>query len=318
MVGRSGSHFPPSAATVSGLFAAERSAAEPDSEKLKQLLKPLQVAGPFWAQSDAPANFCVPLPLNCLVKPDRDQVFAKLGWDTEQEDWLPYVEGKFAGGRWLKIDDWSSLAALPAGKLKPDDSPRVFAAPWKFAPHLHPRLAEDQRHVDRDTERGSLFLENAVQMPPETCLVYLSSLDLPDGWYRFGGEGHMVSVRCHELSTKILDLLAEPLQTSFATITPAVWGSSHYSYREPVVGQTQHHPWSVAALLTGRPSPFRYRFGGSGKTKRLARGRYAMPAGSVYVLDTPLNRSWQDWEVSWFPQEGVSFQRWGCGLALPL
>jgi len=141
----------------------------------------LQVAGPFWAESEAPENFCVPLPLNCLVKPEGEQVFAKLGWDAEEKDWLPSVEGKFASGRWLKMNDWRKLAALPAGKLKSDDSPRVYAAPWRFAPHLHPRLAEDQRRVDPDPDRGSLFLENAVQMPPETCLVYLSSLDLPNG-----------------------------------------------------------------------------------------------------------------------------------------
>ncbi|MBC1198316.1 CRISPR-associated protein Cmr3, partial [Microcystis aeruginosa BLCCF158] len=45
--------------------------------------------------------------------------------------------------------------------------------------------------------------------------------------------------------------------------------------------------------------------------------RYAVPAGTVYRLKNPLS-SWQNWQESWFPTEGVSLKRWGCGLALPL
>lgn len=43
-----------------------------------------------------------------------------------------------------------------------------------------------------------------------------------------------------------------------------------------------------------------------------------MPADTVYVLDKPLNQKWEDWDESWFPTEGYSFKRWGCGLSLPL
>jgi len=126
-------------------------------------------------------------------------------------------------------------------------------------------------------------------------------------------------VQCKELPAAVCDLLAEPIQASFATLTPAVWGSNRQSRREPVSRATREQPWQVAALFTGRPNPFRYRFGGeSGQPKRLARGRYALPAGSVYVLETPLDQPWQAWPEDWFPYEGVSFQRWGCGLALPL
>ncbi|MGG6263924.1 hypothetical protein ACQ4M3_10815 [Leptolyngbya sp. AN03gr2] len=52
--------------------------------------------------------------------------------------------------------------------------------------------------------------------------------------------------------------------------------------------------------------------------KRLSRGRYAVPAGTVYVLQEPLEIPWQDWSIDWFPKEGPSLKRWGCGLALPL
>jgi CRISPR-associated protein Cmr3 len=59
LVGRSGSSFPPSAATLSGIFAA--------SLPLKDIWS-LQLAGPFWAWNRNPQNFYVPTPLNCLVK----------------------------------------------------------------------------------------------------------------------------------------------------------------------------------------------------------------------------------------------------------
>ena len=51
--------------------------------------------------------------------------------------------------------------------------------------------------------------------------------------------------------------------------------------------------------------------------KLLSRGRYAVPAGSVYVLKESINQSWQEWDDNWFPKEGPSLKRWGCGLALP-
>jgi CRISPR-associated protein Cmr3 len=58
LVGRSGTSFPPSAATLSGLYAANSSSME---------LESLRLAGPFWAKSDDPQNFYVPTPFNYLV-----------------------------------------------------------------------------------------------------------------------------------------------------------------------------------------------------------------------------------------------------------
>jgi CRISPR-associated protein Cmr3 len=119
-----------------------------------------------------------------------------------------------------------------------------------------------------------------------------------------------------------------------ALITPAVWGSNRLSKRvpvslekrnqafygqeEPIPETTEQDVWKLEALFTERPTPFRYRLGGTGDTKLLSRGRYAVPAGSVYVLEEAINTPWQDWDVNWFPQEGPSLKRWGCGLALPL
>ncbi|MEN9216275.1 MAG: hypothetical protein Q6K90_02990 [Gloeomargarita sp. HHBFW_bins_162] len=297
LVGRAGIHFPPNATTLSGLFAAHYGA---DAMKAD---KSWLFAGPFWSLTDNPQDFYVPTPLNCLV--EDGQIKHILHWDGQT--WAPEVSGKFASRGWLPISTWLQLQ--PKAKVSPN--------PWQFCPHLHPRLELDQRRVQANEAQGSLFLENAVALPPGVCLTYLSSHELPPGWYRFGGEGHMVEVRCHTLAPSTHDLFKQPVGTHFATITPGVWGSNRLSYRWPVREKEQPF-WSDPVVLTERPQPYRYRLGGTGTGRRLSRGRYAVPAGTVYVLKEPLEKPWWDWPEEWFPQEGHSFKRWGCGFALPL
>lgn len=324
LVGLSGSTFPPSATTVSGIFAAHY---ENDA------IHNLYLAGPFWGKTKevkSQQNFYVPTPLTYLIK--NGELRHKLSWDSTRKGWFDEKgeapNDKFDKGTWLTIANWKNPT-------------QVAKAPWKFSAHLHPRLALDERRVVKTEEaQGSLFLENAVEMPSDTCLVYLSTHQLEPGWYRFGGEGHLVEISCLELNEQHLDRFKEQLQNQFALITPAVWGSNRLSYREPIYlqkGKSQKYElenpdsnnqftWSVKTLYTGRPMPFRYRLGNgnhhnnqhSHQPKLLSRGRYAVPAGTVYVLEEPLNKSWQNWDESWFPQEGPSLKRWGCGLALPL
>ena len=365
LVGRSGTRFPPSAAALSGLFAAHYNESEADTDKLNQKLKPLQFAGPFWAFDRNPQNFLVPTPFNCIAEMDRDEddedplkiktgrVKQKLFWYSNREKWLNQcnssARGKVSRNSWIPIEDWKEIAFGDRQWTCPElckklifkdnqaiftdsqvgDWPEVFGEPWEYSPHLHPKLEKEQRRVDSDLERGSLFLENAVELNPNACLVYLANDKLPNGWYRFGGEGHMVSLECHPLSGIGKKLLEEPLGKSFAFITPAIWGSNRLSQREPMMLETNQPAWEWDALLTERPSPYRYRLGGGDRARenpqekhqarRLSRGRYAMPAGSVYVLKEELQyRTWQDWPDNWFPQEYYSFKRWGCGLALPM
>lgn len=306
LVGRSGVSFPPSAAAVSGLLAAHYAEQHSNPDALRQAIDSLQLAGPFWALSDTPQNFYVPTPLNCLVKPGSASSEHCQQWDEAQQQWLPVITDKLDRKTWVAITDWKGFLV--------DSPPRsipVHRIPWKFLPHLHPRLEPDQRRVDVNHEQGSLFLENAVQLHPDACLVYLSNLSIDSGWYRFGGEGHLVDVQCEDLSQATQDLLDYPVGRSFALITPAVWGSNRLSYRYPQAWGEQ------VTVLTERPIPFRYRFGGSGKTKRLSRGRYAVPAGTLYVTQQSLP-AWHAWPNEWFPQEGVYLNRWGCGLALPM
>jgi CRISPR-associated protein Cmr3 len=300
LVGRSGAKFPPSAVTLAGLIAVAYGKDAPE-------LKSLQIAGPFWAFSTNPQNFCVPTPLNCLAKlnaePDPDQIkrgtiHETLTWKTNH--WQPQTSGKYAKDTWIPLDQWD----------KPET---VYASPWEFIPHLHPRLRlEERKVVDPEDGQGSLFLENAVQMHPDVCLVYLSNLNLTPGWYRFGGESHLIDLNCIPLTNSAKDLLEQPLGKSFALITPALWGSNRLSQRYPAAWEPE-----IQSILTDRPSPFRYRLGGEGKVKRLSRGRYAVPAGTVYVT-TEDKPPWHEWKDELFPKEGPYLNAWGCGLALPL
>ncbi len=327
LVGRSGNNFPPSAATVSGLYAAKYSqtVTNENDETIQKLdLPDLILAGPFWAYSDKPQNFYVPTPFSYLAEmnPPQDEqeirqgkITEKLTWNSKNKQWQPLKVGKFDTKTWLPIQDWLN--------------PKIVSeVPWQYLPHLHPRLEANQRRVDTSLERGSLFLENSIQMHPNTCLVYLTNTPIDDGWYRFGGEGHLVDLQCKPITDKtLLELLKKPVEENFALITPAVWGSNRLSYRFPQIKQEtdkQEADWEIAAewkdaiIFTERSIPFRYRLGGKGDTKRLARGRYAVPAGTVYVLEPGISKPWFEWEDSWFPCEGYSYKRWGCGLALPL
>ncbi len=99
--------------------------------------------------------------------------------------------------------------------------------PWKYVPILHPKTKDDERCT---LAEDGLFLENSVQMDDECCLVYLSTHPLADGWYRFGGENHLVEIKSVLLDddSPIVKLLRKPIQRSFALITPGVWGSNKF------------------------------------------------------------------------------------------
>ena len=82
-------------------------------------------------------------------------------------------------------------------------------------------------------------------------------------------------------------------------------------------------------MLTDKAKPYRYRLGqnkdkaeaencDTSKAGRLSRGRYAVPAGSVYVFKHPLERTWWDFPEEWFPKEGFPLWHLGCGLCLPI
>ncbi len=327
LVGLSGSSFPPSAATVSGIFAAHYG---------NKAIQNLYLAGPFWGKTEEvkseQQNFFVPTPLTYLVK--NGELRHRLSWDKTKAGWFDEKgeapTDKFDKGTWIAIADWQ----------KPT---KVEKSPWKFSPHLHPRLEQNERRVmrqenDNDREKeGSLFLENTVEMPENTCLVYLSTRNLEPGWYRFGGEGHLVDISCLELNQKNTQLLRQPIDKQFALITPAVWGSNRLSYRYPIqlqTGDSENYKqedsesndktvWKVETLYTSRAIPFRYRLGDAKnpqphQPKVLSRGRYAVPPGTVYVLEEAISKPWHNWDESWFPKEGPSLKRWGCGLALPL
>jgi CRISPR-associated protein Cmr3 len=334
LVGRSQAKFPPDSGAFSGLLL---NAAR--SEKISVNKQELTVAGPFWMLEEMVnyLDFFVPIPWTKIIsdngwdawilndKTEKDQRPWKRQSDPDKEK--ANLEPDYA---WQRLSDWDYLrdkdrsAEALYKKLKSiSQIPWVSKDPWTFVPNLHPYMQDAERCVQ---EKGGLFLEQAVLMDEDTRLVYLSTEPIVNGCYKFGGENHLVEVECFNIDENhnINKLLHKPIDQSFALITPAIWGSNRRSLRHP-------KGMKVKALLTDKPTTFRFRSGGQAEEPdlnkrkscpgRLGRGRYAVKAGSVYVLEKALEDqdNWWNWEKkSWFPHEGFSLQRLGCGLALPI
>jgi len=329
LVGRSGAKFPPDAATLSGLILRTyQEIPSADPEKIKHLKQNLTVAGAFWAKDNKPQNFYVPIPRSLVIgEKDADE------WEITDDKWGKNLDKNVdADYKWQSIHFWGNpLDEIFKNREKKENYQNkntiqsTAEPPWKFVPMLHPTLEHEQRHVrtplDKN-DRGSLFLENTVQMREDSCLVYLSTHEIPNGWYRFGGENHMVEIINHELEPNILRLFTEPIKKSFALICPAVWGGNNLSVRYPQAFKAGEKP---PKMLTDRPVPFRYRMGGN-----LGIGRYAVPSGTVYVLKHELAEEYNTWwkfPHKWFPQSNeekdfdkrpLPLKHLGSGLCLPI
>ncbi len=331
LVGKSGIKFPPDAAVMSGLILRKHQEDLKSSKKeIDKIKKELTVAGAFWAKDDDLESFYVPVPRSHIFgerivdpksghkKDDYNQ------WDLTAKGWTPHEPKEVSNEyKWQKIDFWDlpSLATtLKSGLAK--------ETPWRFNPFLHPKMQSDQRHV---VDEDGLFLENAVQMAEDVSLIYLSTHEIPNGWYRFGGEGHLVEIKSERINpnSKIYKLLnTNEINRSFALICPAVWGTNNLSTRYPPQFKASG---KCPQMLTDRPIPFRYRLGkGDQKNSSvLALGRYAVPAGTVYVLKKPLeeeHNTWWKFPNEWFPQSNTKLpegqntllKQLGCGLCLPI
>ncbi|WP_414541691.1 type III-B CRISPR module-associated Cmr3 family protein [Nostoc sp. CCY0012] len=317
LVGRSGEKFPPSAAALSGLFFSAKLAGKNLTESQKtqihqELCENLHTAGPFWAEEQNKQDFYVPIPWHRIIGKNNQ----KDEWKLENGNWQR--DKKYAANeeqlepafQWQRISSWK------------DKQPKCQNQPWRYISFLHPHMKDEERHPKK---QDGLFLENAVQMPEDICLVYLSTHELHESnklhelnnrWYRFGGENHIVEIECQKIdeTSKILKLFKEPIKQAFALITPAIWGSTRFSYRFPQHPDlASYFPEDKTKLLTDKAIPYRYSSG-----ERLGRGRYAVPAGSVYVLPKPLNKSWSEFDENWFPCQGYSLKKIGCGLCLPV
>ncbi|CEJ47834.1 type III-B CRISPR module-associated Cmr3 family protein [Umezakia ovalisporum] len=295
LVGRSGAKFPPEAATLSGLiFSVNKITGQVTQTELRDNL---YVTGPFWAKSNNKQNFFIPIPWHKIIS--RKGIGE---WKIENGEWQleKDIDKREPGYRWQTIDSWeTSCMGLKKSKSVAD-------SPWKYVSFLHPKIQSQERCVEKS---DGLFLENCVQIPDDVCLVYLSTYPIDNGWYRFGGENHIVEISCVELNEKTIDTFNQPIGKSFALITPGIWGSNRISYRQP-----QHDTFpETIRMLTDKPVSYRYRSQGT-----LGRGRYAVPAGSVYVLKEPINKPWWKWDEAWFPKEGYSLKKVGCGLCLPV
>jgi CRISPR-associated protein Cmr3 len=306
LVGRSGAKFPPDAATLAGLFFSANHSIGGAIASHEVLRENLYVSGPFWAKRKHPEVFYVPMPRHRLIAEKEEDEWRLEGnkrWekDPKKEDLEPIYT-------WQSIDAWNRSTEKIRGNQE------AATPPWEYVSFLHPKIKLDERHV---VDEDGLFLENAVQLDEDYCLVYLSTYALPEGWYRFGGEGHMVEVGHHPLTeeSKINCLLNQKIKRACALITPGVWGSVNLSYRYPKHPEFPRHGLK---LLTDKAVPYRYRMGNRETGRgRLGRGRYAVPTGSVYVFKQPLDKTWWEFPPEWFPEKGL-IKKIGAGLCLPV
>lgn len=325
LTGRANEHFPPDSPACAGVLAGQLTRAQ---------VWDLHTAGPFWQHPDK--GLMVPAPFTLLQEVeagirfstrrlvwregDADDALSPSGWRPSDGQEPPR---KAPSGGWIALSDWP-LVGLPG------ESIAIHANPWRAVPHLHPKLQDAQRVSAGD---GALFLEYGIALEPGVALAYLSSHAVPEGVYRFGGEGHVVQLRHGAIPQALESLLRQPLATPFALITPGVWGGPKLSIREPIITRAGRglYPWRPEGhppgLLTDKPRPWRHRLGagdgqpdagGSPKRRRLARGRWAVPAGSCYRVRGKLLPPWLQWEEDWFPKEGFSFKQLGTALALPI
>jgi CRISPR-associated protein Cmr3 len=319
LTGAAGEHFPPDSPAFAGLIAAHL----PDAA-----VRDLITAGPFWCRpAAADLDLHLPAPFTLLQEsgsPTRC-VKAQLSWQNTPgcRGWQcsSEVPAKPEQGGWVPLRLWGDWSSADL---------RVQTGPWKPVPHLHPRLRDDERV---SVMEDALFLEYAIAIEPGVALAYLSSEGIEPGCYRFGGEGHLVQLRCHPVPQRLQQLL-NPADgfgpdRPLALITPGVWGSRKLSLREPLDDSRQPavHPWHsqqlAPGILTERPRPWRFRLGagrdGKGR-RRLSRGRWCVPAGTCYALPPGLQiPPWADWPVSWFPGEGnLRLRHFGTALPLPL
>lgn len=332
LVGKAGEHFPPDSPAFAGLIAARLPRAD---------VRDLHTAGPFWFGGvSGQEELMLPAPLNLLQEGPADasgyrRCSTRLVWEPNEEEpeeagWRPAQRGesptKALRGGWIPLSQWDSQHLHDDEKMKPKQKVRVD--PWRSVPHLHPRLRDNERVSAQD---DALFLELAVALEPGVRLAYLSSHDVPEGTYRFGGEGHLVELCVQPVPSLLNELLTRELIGSFALVTPGLWGGSRLSQREPLDSSRQpasrpwHHNSRGPALLTDRPQPWRHRLGEGDKAKdkdgkpRLSRGRWAVPAGTcVQVSPSHPLPPWPAWPESWFPREGFCFKQLGTGLALPI
>lgn len=329
LTGRAAEHFPPNAPAAAGLIA---------SQLPRHEVWHLHTAGPFWLNPDG--ELMLPAPM-ALIQ-EEDAVRGRLsrqrlhwrqanGIDQPAGWWEPpgtTTPRKSRGGGWLALSHWPH----PANPNAPADGLPIHDDPWCAVPHLHPKLLENERVSAKE---GALFLEYGIALQPGVRLAYLSSHALPEGVMRFGGEGHLVQVRCVPIPELLLALLRQPLTAPFALLTPGLWGGPKLSIREPIDTTVPrgHFPWhrhgQPPGILTDRPRPWRHRLGAGGRDpspatlhgpakRRLSRGRWALPAGSCYQLAGDPLPPWAEWPEAWFPKEGFSFKHLGTALALSL
>jgi CRISPR type III-B/RAMP module-associated protein Cmr3 len=289
-------------------------------KNLEQIRKnPYEVRGPVLARRDKGKQewepyFPVPTDLVVTERKPRRVFRLRAGSAVGQTD----IDESLAGGtpRWLA----PSVAAERAGPLKPlrgwipgrvlvdylaDRFPAPGGTELQQLRLAEPLLPEGRVGLARDGRSARAgFLYQVTHLRPEDGWAFLAEVTIGDGELRqvvdpvpFGGRGRLADVEPAAIGWPRVDMPAVGQRVLVYLATPAIWPGG---WQMPV----PKGAWLVAAA-TGEPEPAATVTPGPGWQDSRAL-RWAVPAGSVYLLEFGDPSQGTQWARRW---AGVALRR---------
>jgi CRISPR-associated protein Cmr3 len=289
---------------------------------LKQIREnPYEVRGPVLARKDKGKQEWepyFPVPADLVVTEGQSpRVFRlRAGSAAGRTDMDESGSGGSGPLRWLA----PPAAAERAGPLKPlrgwipgrvlaEYLADRFPAPGgtelphlRLAEPLHPEARVGLARDGRSVRAG--FLYRATHLRPEDGWAFLAEVTIGGGELRqvvnpvpFGGRGRLADVEPAATRWPRVDLAAAGQRVLVYLATPAIWPGG---WRLPVPGGAR-----LVAAATGEPEPAATVTPGAGWADSRAL-RWAVPAGSVYLLEFADPSQGSQWAGRW---AGVALRR---------
>jgi CRISPR-associated protein Cmr3 len=202
--------------------------------------------------------------------------------------WIPgsklaaYLAGDLPDAEGTPLEEFDPLT-------RGGEPPRVDNLADPFRPETRVGLARDDRRVRPG------YLYQAAHLRFEEDWAFLAEYTVPEEWDRrakrhvpFGGKRRLADVGAAAMGWPAPGKAGKRVLVYLAT--PAVWPEG---WRLPVPGGA-----SLIAAATGDPQPAASVTPGPGweRTREL---RWAVPAGSVYLLEFPDADSGAEWAATW-------------------
>ncbi|HLI39927.1 MAG TPA: type III-B CRISPR module-associated Cmr3 family protein [Streptosporangiaceae bacterium] len=203
------------------------------------------------------------------------------------------------------------LAEYLAGRLPaPEGTPLRGFEPLMRGEELAEPLLPERRvglaREDRSARAGYLY--QAAHLRPDGDWAFLAEITAPAGWSRpaadhipFGGRGRLADVRPAALRWPASGVGEDETRVLVYLATPAVWPDG---WRMPVPDGA-----GLAAAASGDPEPAATVKREQGRAWRDSRAlRWAVPAGSVYLLEFGDGEAGAAWARTW---HGTALDRGG-------